>query len=153
MNKQDIFSHHRDYLPWLDSLNEIPDEVAATPYQDGKWSPKEILMHMAEWDRYTVEERLPQMKEGAELEDIPFEPFNERAAEKGRNMAFTEIIQHATTERRKIHDHLQALDDKEWTGEFTIGGQPMTILQYFADFVWHDNHHMEQIESVRHTSV
>jgi len=153
MNKEEILTHQQTYQSWLETLKDMPEELAAAPYSEGKWSPKEILMHMAEWDRYTREERLPHMKEGAELKDIPFEPFNERAAEEGRKRTFAEIIEYAKTERQKVHQHLLGIDETEWTKEFKIGNDPMTILHYFADFVWHDNHHKEQIESVRHTSV
>ncbi|MFC4410238.1 DinB family protein [Chungangia koreensis] len=153
MTKQEILIHQQDYLFWLESLKAMPEETATKPFLEGKWSPKEILMHMAEWDRYTREERLPLMKEGGELEDIPFEPFNESAAAEGRKLIFVEVIRHAKEERQKIKDQLQAIEEVDWTKEFKIGDYPMTILQYFADFVWHDNHHKEQIESVRHTSV
>lgn len=153
MNKQEILAHQQDYLFWLDSLKAMPEETAAEPYQEGKWSPKEILMHMAEWDKLTLEERLPNMKEGTVLEDVPFEPFNELAAVKGRKLTFAEIIDYAKTERQKIIDQLQELHEDEWSKEFKIADHQTTILHYFADFVWHDNHHREQIETVRHTSV
>ena len=71
MKKQQILETHKNYQAWLDSLQQLSNEQAMSPYAPGKWSPNEIVMHLAEWDRFTFEERLPVMKEGAKLERFP----------------------------------------------------------------------------------
>ncbi|MDW0118707.1 DinB family protein [Sporosarcina thermotolerans] len=149
MSKSEIIKDLTKYIDWIDSLQTLSEQQANAPYQEGKWSPKEILMHMAEWDRFTVEERLPEMQEGNVLKNVPFEPFNKEAARLANEKTFEEIRNYAKEQRERILKQLQLVDETDWIKEFKIGNHSMSIKQYFADFVWHDSHHKEQIESVR----
>ena len=150
MTKQDIIKAMKTYNLWLDSLLELSEEQATTPYQPGKWSAKQIVMHLAEWDRFTFEERLPNMKQGAKLERFPeFEKFNADAAVFSNNYTFEETVVYAKSERLRILQKLEQLDELEWDKEFYIGEHVLSIKNYFADFTEHDEHHKRQIESIR----
>lgn len=150
MSKQQILETHKNYQAWLDSLNELTDQQAMSPYAPGKWSPNEIVMHLAEWDRYTYEERLLQMKEGARFDRFPdFPEFNARAAEKAANQTFDETVALAKKERQRITEKLETINEEEWDKKFQIGKRSLSIEDYFADFSEHDEHHKRQIESVR----
>ena len=141
---------HEKYQEWLDSLHELSTEQAMSPYAPGKWSPNEIVMHLAEWDRFTHEERLPNMKEGAKLEKFPaFEEFNANAAARAQKQTFEETISYAKQQRKQITQKLEAINEQEWTKEFFIGEHALSIQSYFADFAEHDEHHKRQIEGVR----
>jgi len=149
-SKQQILGTHRNYQTWLDSLVELTPEQAKSPYASGKWSPNEIIMHLAEWDRFTSENRLPVMKEGAKLERFPaFEEFNARAAARAAEQTFEETIAYAKSERQRITQKLEELDEREWNNEFQIGDHTLSIISYFTDFWEHDEHHKRQIERVR----
>ncbi|WP_339252513.1 DinB family protein [Sporosarcina sp. FSL W8-0480] len=149
MSKAQIITDLEKYIDWVDSLQTLSEHQANSPYREGKWSPKEILMHMAEWDRFTVDERLPEMHEGNVLTNVPFEPFNEGAARLANEKTFEETRIYAKEQRERIITRLQLIDETDWIKEFKIGNHSMSIKQYFADFVWHDSHHKEQIELVR----
>ena len=150
MSKQQILETHKSYQTWLDSLKELSNEEAMSPYAPGKWSPNEIVMHLAEWDRFTYEERLPHMKEGARIERFPeFEKFNALAAELAKNHAFEVTIAHAKKERQRITERLEGINEKDWGKKFQIGEHTLSIEEYFTDFSEHDEHHKRQIESVR----
>ena len=148
--KAKILDSHAKYQEWLDSLHELTTEQAMSPYAPGKWSPNEIVMHLAQWDRFTQEERLPNMKEGAKLEKFPaFEEFNANAATRAQKQTFEETISYAKQQRKQITQKLEAIKEQEWTKEFFIGEHALSIQSYFADFAEHDEHHKRQIEGVR----
>ncbi len=152
-SKQQILITHKNYQTWLDSLKELTPEQAMSPYQPGKWSPNEIVMHLAEWDRFTSEKRLPNMKEGAKLGGFPaFEEFNSKAAARAAEQTFEETIAHAKSERKRITNKLEEVDESEWNKEFQIGNYTLSIMSYFTAFWEHDEHHKRQIERVRTAS-
>ena len=78
MNRRRNTRHQHNYILWLDTLQELSEEQAMTPYAEGKWSPNEIVMHLAEWRSIYAKERFPPyMKEGEKLDTFPnFESFN-----------------------------------------------------------------------------
>ena len=146
LNKEKILEHQRNYLEWIDSLKELSEEQATSPYAEGKWSPNEIVMHLAEWDRFTLEERLPQMNEGEKLEKFPdFEAFNAKAAALSHVQSFKETLAYAKQQLQAILDQLSQIDEIEWDKTFYISEHKLTIRSYFADFIHHDNHHKKQI--------
>lgn len=145
----EILSNLRKYLEWADSLRTLSEQHADTPYQEGKWSPKEILMHMAEWDRFTLEHRLHRLKESENLENVEWGSFNERAANLAKEYSFDEVIALAKQYREQIIEWLEGLDEAKWNKPFNIGEHVLTLKEYFSDFVWHDSHHKEQVESIR----
>ncbi|WP_342599641.1 DinB family protein [Psychrobacillus sp. FSL H8-0483] len=146
MSKEDILTSHKDYLDWVDSLFTLSEETANIPYKEGKWSPHEIIMHLAEWDRFTLNERIPLMKEGEKLEAFPnFETFNAKAAARAHEQTFTETLTYAKQQRKAIIEQLLQIDEVEWDKVFYIGEHQISIRSYFTDFIVHDNHHKQQI--------
>ncbi|QTD40262.1 DinB family protein [Sporosarcina sp. Te-1] len=148
-----IISGLQQYVQWVESLRALPEKDASMPYADGKWSPKEILMHMAEWDRFTLEERLPYMKDsskvGEVLTDIPFNAFNAEAARKAKELTFDEIRIYAVDMRSRLLSDLAQLEEEQWDAPIRIGEFTITTRQYFADFIEHDKHHKMQIDSLQ----
>ncbi|TQR18187.1 DinB family protein [Psychrobacillus vulpis] len=146
MKKEEILEYQQNYVNWLDSLQDLPEEKALAPYKEGKWSPNEIVMHLGEWDRFTLEQRIPNMREGEKFESFPnFEAFNEKAAARAHEQTFKETLSYAKQQRQSIIEHLQAIDEIEWDKVFYIGEHEVSIRSYFTDFIDHDNHHKKQI--------
>ena len=149
MTKDEILEHKKNYILWLDTLLELTEEQAGTPYLPGKWSPNEIIGHLAEWDRFSFEKRLPYMKSGARLERFPeFEQFNYEAAVRANKHTFAETVDYAKEERLRLIEKLEQLGEEEWDTEFFIGEQSLSIKKYFTGFIAHDKHHKQQIESI-----
>lgn len=149
VTKEELLKSYNEYINWLDSLY-ILDEIRATaPYAKGKWSPNEIVMHLAEWDRFTVEQRLPNMKEGERCEGYPdFEAFNAKAAALAHEQTFKETLSYAKKQRQKIIEKLQQIDEIDWNKVFYIGNSECTVSSYFTDFLEHDAHHRKQISAL-----
>lgn len=149
VTKDELLKAHREYINWLDSLSILDEEKAKVPFAKGKWSPNEIIMHLGEWDRFTLEKRLPNMKEGEELEGFPdFEAFNTKAAALANEQTFKETLAYARSQRQYIIEKLEQTDEIDWDKIFFIGNSECSIRSYFTDFVWHDEHHRKQISSV-----
>jgi len=149
MSKDEILEKKKNYILWLDALLGLTEEQAGTPYLPGKWSSKEIIWHVAEWDRFSTEKRLPYMKSGARLAGFPeFEQFNAEAAVRANKHTFKETVDYAKEERLRLIEKLAQLDDEEWDKEFFIGDRALSISNYFTGFISHDEHHKQQIESI-----
>lgn len=147
MEKEEILQQHTEYIKWIESLSKLTKEESTTPYKEDKWSPNEIIMHLAEWDRFTLEERMPYMKEGEKLESFPnFEAFNAKAAARAHEQTFEETLAYAKNQRQSIIQKLQQIDEQEWDKIFFIGNHEVTIRGYFQDFIEHDLHHKQQIK-------
>ena len=139
MTKEELLIAHREYINWLDSLTTLDEWKANVPYAKGKWSPNVIVMHLAKWDQYTVEQRLPSMKEGEKLERFPdFETFNAKAAALAHEQTFKKTLSYAKKQRQYIIEKLQQTDEIEWYKVFYIGESELSIRSYFMDFLEHD---------------
>ncbi|MER2006935.1 MAG: DinB family protein [Psychrobacillus sp.] len=146
MTKDEILHAHQNYLRWLTFLEKMSEDEGNTPYGEGKWTPNEIVMHLAEWDKFTLQERLPLMKEGEKHQAYPnFEDFNTKAAALAHEQTFKETLAHAKKQREAIMAELQKIDEVEWDKYFYIGDHSSTIRNYFTDFIEHDLHHQKQI--------
>ena len=149
MTKEGLIKAYHEYINWLDALSTLDETRATAPYAEGKWSPNEIMMHLAEWDRFTVEQRLPYMKEGERFENYPdFQTFNAKAAALAHEQTFKETLSYAKKQRQYIIKKLQQTDEIEWDKVFYIGNSKCTIRSYFKDFLEHDEHHRKQISSI-----
>ncbi|TWT06229.1 DinB family protein [Planomicrobium sp. CPCC 101079] len=150
MEKTQVLEAYKEYEVYLASLQTaIQDEkVAHTPFTEGKWSVAQIVMHLAEWDRFVREERLPQMKEDANIEGFEdVDEFNRKAVEGVEEMKFPKILAHAQQERALLRQAIEGMDESNWHARFTAGGKETSPSDYFAGMLEHDHHHIEQINS------
>ncbi|PSL27135.1 DinB family protein [Planomicrobium soli] len=150
MEKKQVLEAYKEYEIYLASLQTaIQDEkVAHTPCTEGKWSVAQIVRHLAEWDRFVREERLPHMKEGASLEGFEdVDEFNRQAVEGVEEMKFPEILVHAQKERALLRQAIERMDEASWHARFTAGGKETSPAEYFGGMLEHDQHHIEEINS------
>lgn len=148
MNREQWIQHSVDYRFWLEKLKQMEDERFFTPIKEGKWSIAAIISHLEAWDLFTLNERLPFMKEGAKLERFPdFQSFNRKAEEKAHNgQSKEQIINGAIQARTNLTELIRGLNDEEFHSSFTIGNHKLTIQEYLTDFTEHDDHHRNQID-------
>lgn len=149
LTKDELLKAHQGYINWLDSLATLEEAKAITPYAVGKWSPNEIIMHLAEWNRFTLEQRLPKMKEGEKHERFPdFETFNAKAAALAHEQTFKETLSYAKKQRQRIIEKLHQTNEIEWDKIFFIGENESSIRSYFTGFLKHDEHHRKQVSLI-----
>lgn len=150
MNLAEIKQHYKEFDGWLNSLKGLTDSEWKMPLGEGKWSVAGVVSHLLFWDQYSLKERFPYFKEGAELPSYPdFQSINEAAREYAENTAAKEeIIGGLLSVRAKFHKMLDEMDDDKLALRFKISEHQMTIGAYLVDFIHHDLHHQKQVEAV-----
>ncbi|MCZ0702799.1 hypothetical protein J2T56_003086 [Natronobacillus azotifigens] len=145
------------FIPWLENLNDVEETLFFKPVKEGKWSTAEIIAHIMFWDKYIMQEVIPQMHEGAEvLTEEDFQVINEQAANyvKSSNKNKNQLIDECIVARGELMSFLKNKSEEDFFSRFTLNGEtvdqytgyPHTLFNYIACFVWHDNHHKEQVE-------
>jgi len=70
--------------------------------------------------------------------------------EIGKNQTKQEIINLSLQFRNAIVDEINSQDTYKFEKEYIDGeGNKFIIETYLRDFIWHDQHHMKQIEERR----
>lgn len=150
MEQQQVLQAFEDYEVYMESLQKTLSESddAHKPIADGKWSIAQMVMHLAEWDRFIRSERLPHMEEGAHLDPLPeVDEFNRRAIDKAETMNFSSIVTQAIEERRLLRERLASATPSQWNAVYSVDDKNMTMGRYFGGLAEHDAHHFKQIDT------
>ncbi|WP_208588759.1 DinB family protein [Gracilibacillus suaedae] len=140
----------------VNALEKVDEDLFFTPINEGKWTPAEIISHITYWDRYILEELMPQMRKGAKLESVAFDVINQPASEYALSgVTKTQLIQEQIEARNHLVEALKEKSEQEFFDTFVLNGEeidrysgyPHSLFNYISAFVWHDNHHKEQIET------
>lgn len=146
MKKQDIIKHYESFSLWLESLKKLEQYSWQQPVSEGKWPVAAVVTHLLFWDRYSLKERFPLFKEGAELESFPdFQSVNDAAKEYAEKHDQIEIIDELLAVREQFLKMLGNMTEENLDILFMIGKHSLTIRDYFIDFIEHDLHHKKQI--------
>lgn len=150
MEQQKVLQAFDEYEVYMESLQKTLSESddAHKPIADGKWSIAQMVMHLAEWDRFIRSERLPHMKKGAHLDPLPeVDEFNRRAIDKAEALDFPAIVNQAIEERRMLKQQLESATSEQWNAVFYVDEKEMNMGRYFGDLTKHDAHHFKQIDT------
>ncbi|WKA54882.1 DinB family protein [Planococcus shixiaomingii] len=148
MEKTQVFNAYKEYEVYLASLQTAiqTEDQAHTPCTEGKWSVAQILMQLAEWDRFVREERVPLMKEGARIERLEnTDEFNRKAIAGVEEKKFPEILAHAQKQRALLRQAIEKMDDAAWHARFMSGKKETSPAEYFAELLEHDQNYIQQI--------
>lgn len=73
-------SKFSELLIWLENLKGLgSNDLWLQPIAEGKWSIREILTHMMNWDKNSHEMMVPNFTEGASLFFVDIEEHNKEA--------------------------------------------------------------------------
>lgn len=147
MNREQMQQHYTEFDGWINSLRDVTDSEWQKPLGEGKWSVAAVVAHLLFWDKYSLEERFPYFKEGAELPSYPdFQVVNDRASEYAEKTATKEqVLDELLVIRKEYRKMLEQMDNDELAVSFKISSQQLTIGAYFEDFIQHDLHHQKQV--------
>ena len=73
--KEELIEEFESFAQWAENLQSYDPSLLYKPIGPGKWSVSEILSHILFWDRFMIEEFLPQVKPGADIPLVEFEPL------------------------------------------------------------------------------
>ncbi|WP_163581469.1 DinB family protein [Gracilibacillus saliphilus] len=151
-----LIEKFEQFNSWVNELEKIDEDLFFTPINEGKWTPAEIISHITYWDRYILEELMPQMSKDAKLESVAFDVINQPASEYALSgVTKTQLIQEQIEARNHLVEALKEKSEQEFFDTFVLNGEeidrysgyPHSLFNYISAFVWHDNHHKEQIET------
>ncbi len=144
------------YSDFLTSIRDTDAKVWSSPIGEGKWSIHDIVAHIMMWDRNCVETRVRPANQGTTkpvAEELDGDAFNQRSALYGRTLTKERLIDQAARDRSELLRELRRLPSEAF-GVQHGDGNCLTPKGYASfgvfleqEFVFHDQHHMEQIQS------
>ncbi|GAA0603328.1 hypothetical protein GCM10009001_20360 [Virgibacillus siamensis] len=152
---EDLINDFENFNLYVNSLRTMEEALFFEPIAEGKWSAAEIISHISYWDKYIRKETLPQMKINAAIKSIDFDPLNKQAANYALSGVSRQHLLHKQLEERtQLVSDLRKKNEKEFFATFSLNGEevdqysgyPHSIFNYIAAFIWHDNHHKQQID-------
>lgn len=152
---KDLINDFENFNLYVNSLKTMEVSLFFKPIAEGKWSSAEIISHISFWDTYIREETLPQMKSNAAIESIDFDTLNNLAADYALSgVSQQHLLDKQLEARTQLVSDLKKKIEEEFFTTFSLNGEkvdqysgyPHTIFNYIAGFLWHDNHHKQQID-------
>lgn len=143
MNK--TYEQFESTITELLRLQDKEVSLLTDPINEGKWSIREIIAHLYYWDKFILEEMVPQMEQGATLSEFPdHDTYNEKAITQLKDHSVEAIIELFVDTRKRLIESLMNIGDDV---RFTIGNEKreFTAESFTKMFVEHDVHHLKQI--------
>jgi|GEM_PF-478177 len=154
LSKDELITEFEQAQDWVISLKKHSENDFFKPIAKDKWSVAEIIGHLAYWDKYVLEEILPNMKQNADINSIDFQELNNQASNYALSGIFgMSLIDQFVEGRERLVAELKGKSDAEFYVQFKINGDevdpdsgaPFSMYSYISSFIWHDNHHKKQI--------
>lgn len=145
----ELVEQFASFIPFVQSLREVPEPHWKQPLAEGKWSIHDIIAHIYFWDRYFFEEAIAMITRGEPLtlQHLDFDTFNQNSVKLGRVFPSDELIRLTLFARNQIVDQIRNQTDEYYTQAYKDGdGKRFTVRSYLMGFVPHDAHHKKQIE-------
>lgn len=140
-------SKFSELLIWLQNLKGLgSNDLWLQPIAEGKWSIREILTHMMNWDKNSHEMMVPNFTEGANLFFVEIEEHNKVAAAWAAHYTDLNML---ITDVARTRQQLLDLLNKQYNDsiKFKIDNQNYTYKKFVDVFIHHDEHHIKQIET------
>ena len=137
---------------WVHFLEELTELDWNVPLAEGKWTIHDVVSHMYLWDQYFLEEAIIPISKDTPLtvQHLDFDAFNKKAMEIGSAKSKREVTELSRHYRQAIVREIRGQDEQKFSRAYVDGdGKPFVVEKYLRDFLWHDQHHMNQIESWR----
>jgi len=146
-----MLNQFAEFIVYVESLkSKFTQDAWLNPIAPGKWTLKELICHLWNWDVYSIEKMIPLIKDGAQLPAfVNFDSYNNVAIEKAKLFNdFESLINQFVETRREMIKKIEEIYDPSIL--FTIGKGKMQISidSYVKIFVHHDDHHKKQIEEM-----
>lgn len=146
-----------EFEQWIADVRELESKGETfwdRPLGEGKWTVREMVSHIVEWDRYSYENAIAKLLAGEATTLVPegnetFDSFNARAAEIGRARSAVELTADAIAWRKKLSEGFRALSDEEFSRTYLYSnGEKFQPAAYMRDFAQHDRHHLAQVSAL-----
>ena len=153
---KETIHRYKEFIEWMDTLNDLDDRIWLTPIAEGKATVAEIVSHLKNWDNYLINTIIPAIKKGEGMVFPDFDSFNKRAYEYARSgISKNRLLYEFKQTRLELVELLlsnPAIATKHVTANGVENcphtGTPYSLLYIIYEFIEHDIHHKNQILSV-----
>lgn len=149
--KEQMLEQYSEWIDYVMVLKEQDETLWNQSMGEGKWLVRDVVSHIMKWDEYFQEGAILRISRGEELKvkHLDYDSFNEIAKTYGRTMSIQQLIEQTLTYRQNIIDCIKSLSEEEYTKEYVdADGHPFQVPVFIRDFIWHDQHHMNQMKSL-----
>lgn len=128
-----------------EQLPNIDEEKWHAALGEGKWSLHEVLAHLYYWDKYTLEEMLPLMAEGANLKFVEIQSLNDKAWAFAKTFEKDLLLELFVATRLRLVQMFKEIENKSMA--YQLGSGEANLHSYLKIFVHHDTEHKPQFEA------
>lgn len=149
--KERLLEEYSEWMGYVKVLEEQDEKLWNQSMGEGKWLVRDVVSHIMKWDEYFLEGAILKVCQGEELtvKHLDYDHFNEKAKMFGRTLSIHELVEQTLTYRQNIIDYIRSLSDDQYVAEYVdADGHPFQVPVFIRDFIWHDQHHMQQIKSI-----
>ncbi|MGF7046333.1 putative damage-inducible protein DinB [Paenibacillus sp. DS2015] len=145
-SKEQLLEQFSEWIRYLEKLEYFREDVWNEEISEGKWSLRELVSHMMLWDKYFFETAIEMIykEETFTLEHQDFDEFNDTAMEYGKKTGIKKLKEETIYYREQIIQYIRKLPEESYMASYG-DGEPFHLPQYLKDFIWHDQHHMNQL--------
>jgi hypothetical protein len=147
-SKSSLLEQFQQWIAFVQRLEHV-EENWNVQLGEGKWSVTEVVSHIMLWDRYFLEEAIEPIHKQVPLtvKHLDYDIFNENAKRVGQITSPKQLSEQAVSYRKKIMDRIQSMPEDDYVRTYLdADGHPFQLEQYLKDFIWHDDHHMDQMK-------
>ncbi|MCA1041966.1 DinB family protein [Bacillus infantis] len=148
MRKEEIIEEKAKFIGWVQSLEQMEDQLWFLPFREGSWGTAAVVSHFITWDRFVISRRMPVLmsKEKIPSEKINADAMNMEARNYARlGISKQKLISEFAEAREELLSLLEKLEPERFQELYP--GREMTIGQYFAGLIEHDHKHKKEIEN------
>jgi hypothetical protein len=119
--KIQLLEEFNQWVLFVQLLQQQNGEIWNMSLQDGKWT----------------------------IQHLNFDEFNSKAKIYVKTISISELSEKAIFYREQISKQIKSLSDDEYMKTYIDGdGNPFNVTQYLKDFIWHDQHHINQMQNI-----
>ncbi|MGD6843694.1 DinB family protein [Bacillus infantis] len=148
MRKEEIIEEKATFIDWVQSLEQMEDQLWFHPFREGSWGTADVVSHFITWDRFVISRRMPALMSKGEIpsEVIDADALNMEARLYARSgISKQKLISEFAEAREELLSLLKKLEPERFQELYP--GRDITISQYFAGLIEHDHKHKEEIEN------
>ncbi|MDQ0272910.1 DinB family protein [Cytobacillus purgationiresistens] len=152
MNKQreNILQHYEVSIKFVESLSALIEDQWRSQIAEGKWTIAEVIGHLGPWDEFVLNKRIPYLFSKADLPKGPdAKEMNAESAIRARQQSKEITINQFIEVRTALYETMKQIPETRWEEEIHIGKSTLTLSDYFLGLAEHDQHHFNQILSLR----
>ena len=130
----------KNVISVVDFYQNIPSEKLEHAYAEGKWTPKDILLHIIDTERVFVY-RAMRIARQDKTEMVGFEQDDYVDAGKANNRTINSLIEEYKAVRNATIVLFDSFSDEELKSIGKANGSPVSVRAIGYIITGHENHH------------